>query len=205
MHSSSLLILIFTLNLARQVDTFSSSLKPVTNLNYQLQKRYVDIRCNRAPTMVSFPWGGQGGGGKSKAGKALSAELYSLLAKEPADFRGNPRVDELIQALTDLKAPFDLKLLQGPWKDDSFSNYAELWGKAAYIKTLGTFKPVTKVKSCPYQITAYVDSAFLSFQGKTLDLPIQGEGVVNVLYADPLLRIFQNENGGIAVQTPLDG
>jgi len=187
--------------------------------------------------MVSFPWGGQGGGGKSKAGKALSAELYSLLAKEPADFRGNPRVDELIQALTDLKAPFDLKLLQGPWKvlyasgtdwqkyfeplagvlpknkfyqdfdlkDDSFSNYAELWGKAAYIKTLGTFKPVTKVKSCPYQITAYVDSAFLSFQGKTLDLPIQGEGVVNVLYADPLLRIFQNENGGIAVQTPLDG
>lgn len=97
-----------------------------------------------------------------------------------------------------------------------FSNYAELWGESLFVKTNGSFQALggsgggaaassttNKDNNCPYQIAATVDGAFLSFGGRKIQLPIKGKGMVNVLYADKNLRIFQNENGGIAVQAPL--
>lgn len=101
--------------------------------------------------------------------------------------------------------------------DNSFTNYAEIWGDSFCLKAIGELSEVGPVQSAvvddtnpfnsftslfankqsasllptPYDYEARVTGASISLWNKfTFNLSIEGTGTVRVLYADENLRIF---------------
>mmetsp|Transcript_7047 Transcript_7047/g.10378 ORF Transcript_7047/g.10378 Transcript_7047/m.10378 type:complete len:281 (+) Transcript_7047:37-879(+) len=99
--------------------------------------------------------------------------------------------------------------------DNSFTNYAEIWGDNLCLKAVGKFSDIGPVQPVvdsnnpfssitslfankqssllptPYDYEARVTGASISLWNKfTLNLTIEGTGTVRVLYADENLRIF---------------
>mmetsp|Transcript_26226 Transcript_26226/g.52798 ORF Transcript_26226/g.52798 Transcript_26226/m.52798 type:complete len:288 (-) Transcript_26226:1210-2073(-) len=99
--------------------------------------------------------------------------------------------------------------------DNSFTNYAEIWGDNLCLQAVGKFSEIGPVQAVvdennpfssitslfankqssllptPYDYEARVTGASISLWNKfTLNLTIEGTGTVRVLYADENLRIF---------------
>ncbi|KAL7495312.1 hypothetical protein ACHAWT_003782 [Skeletonema menzelii] len=99
--------------------------------------------------------------------------------------------------------------------DNTFTNYAEIWGDNLCLKAVGEFSAIGPIQSAvddnnpfnsitslfsnkqsnilptPYDYEARVTGASISLWNKfTLNLSIEGTGTVRVLYADENLRIF---------------
>jgi len=89
-------------------------------------------------------------------------------------------------------------------------NYSEAWGRGLHLRAEGTFRESAGGR-CPVDFSVAVTSAAVCVGGRCVGLPVSGEAILRVLYADRNLRLFESvvdstweEQGLVAIQVRVD-